>query len=129
MKKHFKTLSSLLILTFVLTIPYFVFAQNTSSDNGILNRLDKVANTGGYNVGENVDITTIVGLIVQAVLGLLGVIFVILMVYAGYTWMIASGNETKVGKAKDMLQTAIIGLVIVLSSWAIWSFILSGLIG
>lgn len=128
MKKHFKTLSSLIILTFVLTIPYFVFAQ-TSSDSGILNRLDKVAGTGGYNPGGSADITTVVGLIVQAVLGLLGVVFVILMVYAGYTWMIARGNEQKVTKAKDMLQTAIIGLVIVLSSWAIWSFILSGLIG
>jgi hypothetical protein len=129
MKKHFKTLSTLLVLTAVLILPYFVFAQNTSAgEEGIVNRLQTVAGKGGYTISEKSDLTSVAGLIIQAVLGLLGIIFIILMIYAGYTWMVASGNEQQVSKAKNMLQTSVIGLVIVLSSWAIWTFIFESLI-
>lgn len=130
MQKHLKTLSSLLILTFVLILPYFVFVQTSGAqEEGMLDRLNSVAGSGGYAVGQDASLTYVVGLIIQAVLGLLGAIFIILMVYAGYTWMTAAGNEPKIEKAKTMIQTSIIGLVITLSSWAIWTFILSNFIG
>lgn len=130
MKKHFKTLSTLLIMISLLVLPYFVFGQNSGTEEGMLDRLNTVANTGGYVTGgdESGGLAYVIGLIIQVVLGLLGAIFIILMVYAGYTWMTAAGNEPKIDKAKDMIQTAIIGLVIVLSSWAIWTFIFTSFI-
>jgi ABC-type nickel/cobalt efflux system permease component RcnA len=67
-------------------------------------------------------------MVVGAALSLLGVIFVVLMVLAGYNWMTASGNEQKVDEAKSTLKRAIIGLVIVLGAWSIWRFILENLI-
>ncbi len=132
MRKHFKVILSLLTLTGVLVIPYLVFAQ-VSADSGegdasMLNKLTAVAMTGGYVVGENSSLTLVVGLIIQTVLSLLGAIFVILMIYAGYTWMLASGNESKVDKAQSMIKTSIIGLIITLSSWAIWSLIFNNFI-
>lgn len=129
MQKHFKTLSSLFILTFVLVLPFLVFAQtSTPQKEGMLNNLNSVATEGGYVIGENANLPTVVGTIIQAVLALLGIIFIILMIYAGFTWMTASGNETKIDKAKNMIQTAIIGLIITLSSWAIWTYLLSSFI-
>ena len=112
----------------ILVLPYFVFVQTSEAEEGMLNRLNTVAQTGGYVTGEGSSLPYVVGLIIQVVLGLLGAIFVILMVYAGYTWMTAAGNEPKIDKAKDMIQTAIIGLVITLSSWAIWTFIFNNFI-
>lgn len=129
MKKHIKTISSLITLTIILTLPYFVFGQTSGTEDGILTRLNSVAGKGGYDVAGGADLTSIVGLIIQAILGLLGAVFIILMVYAGYTWMTAAGNEPKIEKAKEMIQTSIIGLIIVLSSWAIWAFILKNFIG
>lgn len=128
MKKHFKTVSSLLIMIVILVLPYFVFGQSAGTEDGMLGRLNTVAQTGGYVTGGESELAYTIGLIIQVVLGLLGAIFIILMVYAGYTWMTAAGNEPKIDKAKDMIQTAIIGLVIVLSSWAIWTFIFTNFI-
>lgn len=130
MRKHLKVIFSLLALTAVLTIPYLVFAQTAGPQEtgGMLGKLTAVAGTGGYVVGESSSLTFVVGLIIQTVLSLLGAIFVILMVYAGYTWMLASGNESKISKAQDMIKTSIIGLIITLSSWAIWSLIFNNFI-
>jgi len=50
------------------------------------------------------------------------------MVYAGYNWMVARGEEEKVTIAKDTIKRAIIGLVITVSSYAIWNFIFSNFI-
>lgn len=86
-------------------------------------KLKTVAGGGGYSTGENTGLFTIIGTIISAVLGLLGVIFVILIVYAGFEWMTAAGNETKVEKATATIKHSVIGLIIVLSSWAIWDFI------
>ena len=129
MRKHLNPLFSLVILTTLLILPYLVFAQTPVSPAGqegspMLEKLNLVAKNGGYSV-ENGDLKlmTIVGTIIQAALSLLGAIFIIIMVIAGYNWMMASGNEQKVEKAQNMIKRAIIGLVITLSSWAIWTFI------
>jgi predicted acyltransferase len=129
MKKHLKILSSLLVMIVMLVLPYFIFAQTSTAEESMLGRLNTVAGEGGYVVSDRAELTSIVGLVIQATLGLLGAIFIILMVYAGYTWMTAAGNEPKIDKAKSMIQTAIIGLIIVIGSWAIWAFIFSNFIG
>jgi len=60
------------------------------------------------------------GTIVQVVLSLLGIVFIILIIYAGIVWMTAEGDEAKVEKAQKILRNSIIGLLITLSSWAIY---------
>jgi amino acid permease len=56
-------------------------------------------------------------------LGLLGIIFVVLLVYAGIQWMTAEGDEVKVEKAKSTITRAIIGLGIIITAYAITYFI------
>ncbi len=128
MKKHLATLSSLLVLTALLVLPYFVFAQTTSTDSTIKGRLETIGKIGGYKVDGGSDLLSTTGLIINALLGLLGVIFIILLIVAGFKWMTAAGNEQKVDSAITTIKRAIIGLVITLSSWAIWSFILNSFI-
>jgi len=64
-----------------------------------------------------------IGSIVGVVLSFVGVIFLILMIYAGLVWMTAQGNQEQVNKAKDLMINAIIGLIIVLAAYAITAFI------
>lgn len=129
MRKHLNLIFSLLILTSVLVLPFFVFAQSATTDSdSMLGRLETVAGGGGYNTGETGGLMIVVGTIIQAALGLLGAIFIILVVIAGYGWMTAAGNEEKIKKAVTKIKQAIIGLVITLSSWAIWSFIFNNFI-
>jgi type IV secretory pathway VirB2 component (pilin) len=66
--------------------------------------------------------------IIRVGLGLLGTIAVVLVIYAGFLWMTAAGNQDKIKRAKDVLRAAVIGLVIILSAFAITSFIISQLL-
>jgi len=83
----------------------------------------------GAGFKTDVSFTEITGAIISSVLSLMGVLFLVLMLYAGFHWMTARGEEEKVTKAKDTLTRAIIGLIIVLSAYAISYFILSALSG
>lgn len=65
----------------------------------------------------------IIAKIIKGFLALLGVIFIILILIAGYNWMTAAGDEEKVRKAKDTIQRAIIGLLIIVSAYAITYFV------
>lgn len=127
MKKHLNTIFSLIFLTALLVLPYFVFAQ-TATDNSLKGRLESVGKAGGYQVDGSVDLFSMVGLVINSVLGLLGTIFIILMIYAGFGWMTAAGNEQKTEKAISTIKHSIIGLIITLSSWAIWAFIFAAFI-
>ncbi len=69
------------------------------------------------------DIRIIVARIIQVALGLLGIIFLIIIITAGYKWMTAAGNEEKVREAKDQLTRGVIGLVIILVAYSITIFV------
>ncbi len=105
-------------------MPSLVLAESQSTNNL------KNVGTGFSNApyqpiaeGQN-DLAGIIGLIIQAMLGILGVLFLVYIIYAGYNWMIAQGDEDKVNKAKETIQRAIIGLIIIIAAYAIsyWVF-------
>ncbi|MDD4902746.1 MAG: IPT/TIG domain-containing protein, partial [Patescibacteria group bacterium] len=70
----------------------------------------------------------IVGNIIRIALGFLGVIALGLIIYGGFLWMTAAGNEERIATAKKVLISAIIGLIIILSAFAIATFILNSLL-
>jgi amino acid transporter len=61
--------------------------------------------------------------VIQGFLSLLAIIFIILVIYAGYSWMTAGGDEAKVTKAKDTIYRAIIGLILILAAYSITYFV------
>ncbi|MFH1291906.1 MAG: Ig-like domain-containing protein [bacterium] len=70
------------------------------------------------------DIRLIIARIIRVALSLLGIITVILMMYGGYMWMTAGGNEEQIGKSKKILINAVIGLLIILSAYSIVLFVM-----
>ena len=121
MKKHLNSFFLLLVLTSLLILPYFVFASTTPDTETALGKLQLVAEGGGY---EQPSLSVVVGTVIRAALSLLGGVFIILIVIGGYDWMTAEGNEQKVEKAQNYIRRAIIGLIITLSAWAMWAFLL-----
>lgn len=89
--------------------------------------LDAFGETAGF--ATDVDLVETIARLIRVVIGFLGVIAVILVLYGGFVWMTAGGNEDRVKKAKRILTNATIGLVIVVSSFAIASFVLNALVG
>ena len=73
------------------------------------------------------DLTATIGKLISALLSVLGVIFLLLIIWAGFTWMTAQGDPKKVDKAKDILITSVVGLIILLSAYAISTFVITQL--
>lgn len=77
---------------------------------------------GGGNNPEETAIRA-VGMIIGAFTSIFGIMFLALMIYGGYKWMMASGRDEEITKAKATIRGAIIGLIIVVSAYAITYFI------
>lgn len=129
MKKYFKKFI-LISLTAILVLPYIVFAASPALDNL------RTTGQGGpgagkppYELTDRYTFSKIISTVIEAFLGLLGIIFLILIIYAGYNWMTAQGDEEKVTKAKDTLQRAVIGLIIIIVAYSITYFVFSSLPG
>ncbi|MFH1193691.1 MAG: hypothetical protein V1661_01710 [bacterium] len=91
--------------------------------------LNETAGSAGLNTGlATKSVPEIVGSIIGMALSLLGILFLILMLYGGYTWMTSYGAEAKITKAKNLIVDALIGLIIVLAAYAITTFIIGALI-
>lgn len=87
----------------------------------------KTVETGVYGQTGAKPFEEVVGGYIQGALALLGVIFLALLVYGGYLWMIARGEEAEVTKAKDTIKMAVIGLAIVLAAYAITAYVVVAL--
>ncbi|MFA5644496.1 MAG: hypothetical protein WC928_03155 [Patescibacteria group bacterium] len=122
-KKNIKSIMSASFLVLMLCLPFLVFANGVQSNVGVLDKLQFVGDKSGYAEADEGSLARNLGIIVNAALSLLGIIFIILIVYAGIQWMTAGGNEEAVKKAQGKIKDAIIGLVITISAYAIWNLI------
>jgi hypothetical protein len=105
----------------LLLMSLFLFAgpPNIQAQD-LLTGLDVAAGEGGAGfAAENADSTVLIARVVNAVITISGVIFLILLVYGGMLYMLAGGSEDNVKKAKRLLVSSVIGLIIIVSSYAI----------
>jgi amino acid transporter len=121
-KKIGAVLLSVLFMALVILPAIHANAQDVLGLNNVNIGL-KNANGGPVKIVANV---------IQALLGVMGLVAVIIILYAGFIWMTAQGDEDKVKKAKDMLKNGVIGLIIILLAYALatWAVqIGTGIIG
>lgn len=112
-------LISILFLVFTglfLSPVKVVNGQEDSAAQRVLNGLNSSASNAQL---ENPNLPTMIGKIVGVALSFVGVIFLVLMIAGGIIWMVSNGNEEKVGKAKNLIVAAIIGLIVVLAAYAL----------
>src|SRR3989344_6594144 len=83
---------------------------------------------GEAGLGNNLSLGQMVATVIKGVLTFLGVVFVVLIIYAGVVWMTSAGNEEKIATAKKTMIAATIGLAIVLSAYAITFFVIDKLL-
>ncbi|MFA6422021.1 MAG: hypothetical protein WCV92_01310 [Candidatus Buchananbacteria bacterium] len=119
MKKNYFNHIVVSILILLFFCPSLTFGQS-AVNVGLLE-----AGTFGL---PNVDLITFISRLVRIFLSLIVLIAVLLIILSGFRWMVAGGDEEKIKKARSALFNAIIGLILVLSSYAIVSFVISVLI-
>ena len=78
-------------------------------------------------LSSTVTIPELVSDIIRVVLGLLGIIFLALIIYAGFMWMTARGNEEQIEKAKRIIRGSIVGILITVSAYAITGFVVDAI--
>jgi hypothetical protein len=105
------------VMAFIM--PAIVFAQADLNSG-----LDTLKNETGMGGTE---LVPMIGGIINVIMGLLGVVAVLVILYGGFMWMTAAGNEEKVGKAKKLIIAGIIGLVVIFAAFAIATFVISNL--
>ena len=92
----------------------------------------KLLQDTGVGQGSPADAGTrlpqLVGRIIRVLIGLLGVIFLVLIVYAGFIWMLARGDSGEVDRAKDIIKSSIIGLIIVFIAYTLTGFIINAIL-
>lgn len=108
----------------LLALPMAVGAEGTAVDvdAGAVPKISDLTSTLG-----GATLTGLIQSILQVILGFLGVIAVLIILWGGFIWMTAAGDEDKVSKAKQMIYSGIIGLVIIFAAYAIASFVFSNL--
>jgi len=121
-------LLSLLIIPLVISIQTAAAAPEAAKP-ALLNRLTNVAGQGGFETDETKASTAIIiGTIIGAFLGFLGVTFIVILIIAGFEYMRARGNDEEIHKAISSIREAIIGCGIAMAAYAIWNFIFKNII-
>lgn len=113
-------------LVAILSLPYLVFADNSP---GMIDGINKVTENSYQPVSPDGSALATLASIVSFFLSILGIVFLIYILYAGYHWMTAGGDSGKVTKAKDTIYRAVIGLIIIIGSYAISEFVFNSLLG
>lgn len=95
--------------------------------DGIGNNAQSVGGTAGYEEGTADSALILIQTGISAFLGIIGILLLVYILYAGYNWMTAEGEEEKVTEAKSTIKRAITGLVIIIAAYAISVFVMSRL--
>ncbi|MBP9762751.1 hypothetical protein KBD34_03990 [Patescibacteria group bacterium] len=91
---------------------------------------DSITGAGGIQQaaigtsGAPARLETIIGRIINVVLGFLGIILLFYVLWAGFKWMTAGGNTKQTDEARDMIKNAVIGMVIIVAGFAISNFVI-----
>lgn len=87
--------------------------------------------TGHTTINSKIggDLKGIIANVIKVVLGLMGVLFLILMVYGGFLWMTAEGNDQRVEEAQKIIKNAVFGIAVVLMAYLITYFVISRIVG
>lgn len=104
------------ILTYLLIWPNLTFAQDEVEQP--LNRFLNIAKNSGYNTDAQNKTALIVN-VISYVLGFVGLFFFIMILYSGFQWMSAGGNEDKVSEARKRMASSAIGLAIILTAYSL----------
>jgi hypothetical protein len=119
-----------LALAGVLAAPSALAQGFAPKDTGVT----EAANKAGYQTNlacansPGGCIPSMAGTIIGALAGLFGALFFGLILYGGFLYMTAGGDAPKTAKARTVIVNAIIGMLIVASSYAITSYVLNAMV-
>jgi len=113
----------LLVVVFIVAAPSFVNAQDD-----IRGGLSAVGSAAGLGTTPKTSFVKIIATLINVLFSVLGVIFLILLIYAGFIYLTAMGETKKAEEGMRLIKYAVFGIIIILAAYAISNFITSRLI-
>jgi len=77
----------------------------------------------------NTNIPSLLGTVINSVLGVVGSLALVMFIYGGITWMLSGGNPERVTKGKQILIWATLGIIIIFTAYALVRFVLTTVTG
>ena len=121
MSKKLLSLAVVLGLISVLVLPVMASAQSSGFLTGGLESFASETELPTSNLQATV------ARILNAALGLLGLVAVVIILIGGFKWMTAMGNEENVKKARQLIIQGVIGLIIIVLAFSIAQFVLGAI--
>ena len=121
----FTTLFGVMLLSFAPAQAQFFGAPPPGGCDGFNPDDPYGLDCGTYSGLSPRDPRLIVARVINVSLSVLGILSVAIIVFAGFKWMTAGGNEEQAKSARNILVAAVIGLIIILSAFSLSQFILS----
>lgn len=122
-KKIFATFLTSFFVLGLLLVPQLADAQTNADPLGLGEFQKGAPNTFGER-----DIRQTIAQIINVFMGLLGTVAVVIILIGGFKWMTAGGNDEKVGEAKKLLLSGVVGLAIILAAFSITRFVVDSLV-
>ncbi|MBT4856644.1 hypothetical protein HON52_00450 [Candidatus Uhrbacteria bacterium] len=88
---------------------------------------DNLEEAGDNSTLATSDLPETIGILVSVLVSVLGIVLLMLVIYAGFLWMTAGGNTDQVGKAKTIMINSVVGLIILLAAYSITNFVITAL--
>lgn len=95
------------------------------TSGGLSNTINQAFGGGAIVAYDETSFIIGVFVVINYLLTFTGIIFFILLIYGGYLWMFARGNEDQVLRAKKITKEVIIGIIIIVLARVFVEFILS----
>lgn len=122
-QKQIASFAATLGLAATIAFPAMTLAADSLNTNDLgVNAIESSIKLGSGDIRQTI------ARIINVALGFLGIIAVVIVLLGGFKYMIAGGNEEKTTEARKLIVSGIIGLAIILSAWAITSFVISRLV-
>ena len=122
-----KIIATILSLTTVLTLSLAVVGSANAATSTITTK-DLGLEYGAATGLGSTDVRTTIASIIKVAMNLLGIVAVVIIVIGGFKWMTAGGNDDQVGEAKKWIFSGVIGLAIIVSAYALASFVINQLV-
>lgn len=84
---------------------------------------EAIKKTGVNEASGTTELPRLAGTLIGKVLSLIGVVFFLITLIAGFFWMFSLGNENRERAAKDTIVAAVGGLIVIIGSYAITDFV------
>jgi len=91
----------------------------------VVKGLTDTGDTAGFGGGKN--IIDMIPAAINVLLGLLGIVALVFIIYSGILYLTSQGNKEMVEKAKKVLTYSALGMVIIVASYAIANYLMGAL--